>query len=330
VAEIVLGLGTSHTPMLMTDDEDLTRFPEWDVIVARLDKEGRPATFDQLLAEADPAIKEKVTVLEMEARQNRVRSGIQAIAKRCRGIELDALIIVGDDQDELFKDANRPALAIYWGETIQSAPKEEPRAPAWMEKQIKRLYEQEKPRSFPVANDLALHLITSLVDNDFDVATCASLPGVDSEGHAFAYIHEHLMDKSKPVPIVPVLLNTYYRPNQPRPARCYELGRAIRRAVEAFPGKAKVGILASGGLSHFMVDEDLDHTVIEALRNKDAETLKSLPRNKLQAGSSEILNWVTVAGAVEHLPLSWIEYIPCYRTAAGTGTGVAFAEWKAA
>ena len=40
MAEIVLGLGTSHTPMLMSDDEDLDKFPEWDVIVARLDKEG--------------------------------------------------------------------------------------------------------------------------------------------------------------------------------------------------------------------------------------------------------------------------------------------------
>ncbi len=329
MAEIVLGLGTSHTPMLMSDDEDLSKFPEWDVIVARLDIEGRPATFDQLLANADPALKDKIDLPKMQDRQNRVRAGIQSIAAKCRGADLDALIVVGDDQDELFKDANRPALAVYWGETIQSAPKEEPRAPAWMEKQIKRLYEQERPRTYPVANDLALHLITSLIDNDFDVATCAALPGVDSEGHAFAYVHEHLMDKSKPIPIVPVLLNTYYRPNQPRPARCFALGQTIRRAVEAFPGKARVGILASGGLSHFMVDEELDHMVIEAFRTKNHEVLKSIPRNKLQAGSSEILNWICVAGAVEHLPLNWVEYIPCYRTAAGTGTGITFAEWRA-
>lgn len=330
MAKIVLGLGTSHTPMLMSDDEDLMKYNEWDVIVARLDKEGRPATFDQLLAEADPALKEKVTLPEMEARQERVRAGIQSIAEKCQAGNLDALIIVGDDQDEQFRDDNRPALSVYWGETIGSAPKHEERVPPWFAKQIARLFEPEKPRDYPVHQDMALHLINTLIDNDFDVSTSASLSNSEGEGHAISYIHQHLMARERPIPIVPVLLNTYYPPNQPRPARCYALGQMIRRAVESFPGEARVGILASGGLSHFIVDEDLDHTVIEAMRTKDAETLKSLPRNKLQAGSSEILNWVTVAGAVEHLPLNWVEYIPCYRTAAGTGTGITFAEWKAA
>ena len=329
MAKIVLGLGTSHTPMLMSDDEDLLKYNEWDVIVARLDKEGRPATFDQLLAEADPALKEKVTRPEMEARQKRVRAGIETLAGKCQAADLDTLIIVGDDQDELFHDSNRPAVAVYWGETIDAAPKKETRVPPWFAKQIARLYEPERPRTYPVHQDMALHLINTLVENDFDVATASSLPSVDSEGHAIAYVHQHLMDKARPIPVVPVLLNTYYPPNQPRPARCYALGQAIRRAVEAFPGEARVGVLASGGLSHFMVDEELDHKVIEALRTKDAETLKTLPRNKLQAGSSEILNWVCVAGAVEHLPLNWVEYIPGYRTPAGTGTGITFAEWKA-
>jgi 3-O-methylgallate 3,4-dioxygenase len=55
--------------------------------------------------------------------------------------------------------------------------------------------------------------------------------------------------------------------------------------------------------------------------------LQSLPRNKLNAGSSEILNWVALAGAVEHLDLDWFEYVPGYRTPAGTGTGLSFATW---
>jgi len=316
--------------MLMSDDEDLMKYNEWDVIVARLDKEGRPATFDQLLAEADPKMKDMVALPEMEARQKRVRAGIETIAGKCQAADLDALIIVGDDQNELYKDENRPALAVYWGETIRSAPKVDMRVPDWFAKQVSRLYEPEEPHVYPVQQDLALHLINTLIDNDFDVATSSALPGVPSEGHAISYIHQHLMDKARPIPVVPVLLNTYYPPNQPRPARCFALGQTIRKAVEAFPAEARVGILASGGLSHFIVDEELDHKVIDAFRTKNHEALKALPRNKLQAGSSEILNWVTVAGAVEHLPLNWVEYIPGYRTPAGTGTGIAFAEWKAA
>jgi hypothetical protein len=38
-------------------------------------------------------------------------------------------------------------------------------------------------------------------------------------------------------------------------------------------------------------------------------------------------NWVGVAGAVEHLDLNWFEYVPDYRTPAGTGTGLSFASW---
>ena len=67
------------------------------------------------------------------------------------------------------------------------------------------------------------------------------------------------------IPIVPVALNTYFPPNQPRPRRCYDLGQAIRKAVQSAKGGARVGILASGGLSHFTVDEELDRRVLAGL-----------------------------------------------------------------
>ena len=113
----------------------------------------------------------------------------------------------------------------------------------------------------------------------------------------------------------------------PRPRRCYEFGQAVRKAAEAFAGDERIGILASGGLSHFLVDEDFDRAILRACADKDANFLRSLPRNKLNAGSSEILNWVALAGAVEHLDLGWFEYVPGYRTPAGTGTGLSFAIW---
>jgi hypothetical protein len=64
-----------------------------------------------------------------------------------------------------------------------------------------------------------------------------------------------------------------------------------------------------------------------ACADKDAGFLQNLPRNKLHAGSSEILNSVGGAGACEHLDLNWFEYVPGYRTPAGTGTGLSFASW---
>ena len=108
----------------------------------------------------------------------------------------------------------------------------------------------------------------------------------------------------------------------------FALRQALRNAVESFPGNERIGILASGGLSHFLVDEDFDRAILKACAGKDAQFLQSLPRNKLHAGSSEILNWVALAGAVERLDLDWFEYVPGYRTPAGTGTGLSFATWS--
>jgi 3-O-methylgallate 3,4-dioxygenase len=130
------------------------------------------------------------------------------------------------------------------------------------------------------------------------------------------------------VPIVPVCINTYYPPNQPTPRRCYRLGQAIREAVEAYPADIRVGIIGSGGLSHFVVDEALDRGFLDMLRRNDANAIQNLPRQLLNSGSSEIRNWICVAGAVEHLSLEWSHYEPGYRTPAGTGTGLGFAFWS--
>jgi hypothetical protein len=151
-------------------------------------------------------------------------------------------------------------------------------------------------------------------------------PGT-GEGHAFGFVHTWLMRGDAP-PVVPVFMNTYFPPNLPSPRRCYRLGQAIAEAVEAYPGDARVGIIASGGLSHFTVDEALDTTVLRALQDKDATTLQTLPPKKLQGGSSEIRNWICAAGALEALPMRWSDYQPGYRTPAGTGTGLGFALWS--
>ena len=127
------------------------------------------------------------------------------------------------------------------------------------------------------------------------------------EGHAIGFVHRRVMQDvaQKIVPIVPVCINTYYPPNQPTPRRCYKLGQAIRAAVEAYPGDLRVGIIGSGGLSHFVVDEALDRGFLDMLRRNDAAAIEDLPREKLNSGSSEIRNWIAVAGAVEHLSLEW-------------------------
>jgi len=91
-----------------------------------------------------------------------------------------------------------------------------------------------------------------------------------------------------------------------------------------------VAIVASGGLSHFVVDEELDRMVLGALEKKDAATLKSVPRERLYSAASETLNWIALGGAMQKTDLTFelLDYVPVYRTPAATGGGWAFAQWK--
>ncbi len=330
MARIVLGLGTSHTPMLLASDETLPRFLETDQKIKHRDKEGRPATYAELLEKADPKMAAMVAPAELVARQNKARAAGARVSQALADARLDSLIVVGDDQNEAYLADCRPAFAVYCGETIVNSNEQHEQyrsLPDWYFKNRQAFFEDTAPRAYPVDAKLALHLIDYLMENGFDPASSTCQRKGEGEGHAVAYVHRRVMEPDAPIPVVPVFLNTYYPPNQPRPRRCYELGQAIRRAVESFPGEARVGIIASGGLSHFLVDEEFDRAILKACVDKDADFLRNLPRNKLNAGSSEILNWVGVAGACEHLELNWFDYVPGYRTPAGTGTGMSFAVW---
>ena len=64
------------------------------------------------------------------------------------------------------------------------------------------------------------------------------------------------------------------------------------------------------------------------MQNKNEPELTSLPSARLKAGTSEIRNWIVIAGATEHLQMTPIDYAPCYRSPAGTGVGMAFAAWS--
>jgi 3-O-methylgallate 3,4-dioxygenase len=328
MAKIVLGLGSSHTPMLNGEPADWAHYVERDSTRTHIDPQGRRRTYEELLAKAPAGMREQITPQRLAQRHAEVMAAMEHLRKTIRKAALDALIVVGDDHKEVFDDANLPSMLIYHGPQIRNRrPANRPAGGApWFERATAGYYEADDGRDYPVHAPLARHIIDALVDQEFDIASADRQADGKGEGHAFAFVHKRLMNGAV-VPVVPVFLNTYYPPNQPTPGRCYRLGQAIRAAVDAFPGGARIGIIASGGLSHTCIDEDLDQQVIRALQAKDAATLAALPRHKLDDGNSEIRNWICAAGAVEHLSLDWVTYVPGYRTPAGTGTGMCFATW---
>jgi len=327
MAELVLGMATSHTPMLNAPATDWPRFIERDSRRPDLlDTDGRLTTYEAQLRHAPPDIMAQIAPERMQARHQTVQGAIARMAEYLGNAQLDALIVVGDDQDELYHRDNMPGILVYYGETIPNVPLgPDFKGPEWARRATARWFEESVPRDYPVDAALARHLIDVLIDREFDIAASDRVHDGEGEGHAIGFVHQRLMPEV--VPIVPVCINTYYPPNQPTPKRCYKLGQAIRAAVESYPGKIRVGIIGSGGLSHFVVDEALDRGIIDMLRRKDAAAIQALPREKLNSGSSEIRNWICVAGAVSHLSLEWSLYEPGYRTPAGTGTGLGFAYW---
>ena len=326
MARIVLGMGSSHTPMLNAPPTDWPRFFERDSRRDNLlDTAGHLTTYEEQLKRAPAGITAEIAPERMQTRHAAVQDAIVRLGDHLRQARLDALIVVGDDQDELYHHDNMPGLLVYYGETIRNVPLAPVAEPNWGWRASARWFEEKVPRDYPVDTRLARHLIDELIDREFDIAASDALPEGEGEGHAVGFVHKRIMQQV--VPIVPVCINTYYPPNQPTPRRCYRLGQAIRAAVESYPGDARVGIVGSGGLSHFVVDEALDRGFLDMLKRKDAAGIEGLPREKLNSGSSEIRNWICVAGAVEHLALEWSLYEPGYRTPAGTGTGLGFACW---
>ena len=107
------------------------------------------------------------------------------------------------------------------------------------------------------------------------------------------------------------------------------MGQALRRAIHSWDGDETVAVMASGGLSHFVIEEDLDQEVLEALRDGDGKALVRLPVDQFESGTSEIRNWIALAGALDGtgLRMQLVDYVPCYRSEAGTGNAMGFVQW---
>lgn len=329
MAQLVAAFASSHSVMLAAAREDWQHgFRTSDARMPYYDEGGAPLTYAQVLAQAPEDAVTLVTDDLIGQRFDDVQKSMARMREEILSADLDVLVIVGDDQYELFHDNTMPAMAIYYGRTIRNAKRKDVPPEQWyLHAQMQRL-EEHADKHYPCDPKLALYLIEGLVAQEFDITALAGLSADQHVGHAFSFIERWYLRESE-VTIVPVFLNTYNPPNPPLPRRCAALGRAIRSLIDAYPvGDLRVGICASGGLSHFRVEEDLDRGIIDAIRRKDLEHLANLDPNRLKAGSSEIRNWIVVAAAAADLDLTWCEYTPAYRTEALTGTGLGFARWS--
>jgi hypothetical protein len=318
MAEVVIGIGTSHSPQLSIRAKDWGHLLNKDETDPRLD-------YKQLLQKAKPGLEKELTPEKFRERDEACLAGIKVLGDALQKSKADVVVIFGDDQHEQFHDENMPTFAIYHGKSLPVVKDNKLRSSGW--KDAERQGWAETASEYETAPDLADHLIRSLVDAEFDIARCNKLRAEVGVGHAFSFLYRRILPGSK-LPMVPVMVNTYYPPNQPTPKRCYSFGQAVRKAIESWDSNKRVAMMASGGLSHVVIDEEIDAMTIDGLKNKKPEKLFRLPRERLWGGTSEILNWVALAGAMEDRELKYFEYVTTYRSPAATGCGMGFAYWQ--
>jgi 3-O-methylgallate 3,4-dioxygenase len=329
LAEIVLGLGTSHSPLLSVPDELWGEYAERDRRNPFLHRtsDGKHVTYEELLETADPQIKKELTADVYKRRHQANQAGIERVAEALYKADPDVLIMFGDDQNEMFSKDAMPATAVFWSDTVPYAT----RVPKDEDEPLKALYDTYGgPRrdDYPVDAELGLHLVESLSEQGQDVMHVRQFMEGKVMSHAFGFVWRRLMKGRKTIPVVPVHINTYFPPNQPTPAHCYEFGQKVRNAINDWKKGTRVAVLASGGFSHFTVDEEIDRRVIKQLEDHDADGIRNLPLERLQAGTSEIRNWLIVSGLVEDKDFKLYDYVPCYRSLAGSGCAMTFGEWS--
>ncbi len=330
MAKIVLGMASSHAPQLSMQPERWRAYGDRSRNQPEHWFEGKTYSFEELLdRRAEEHLDRECTDEKFRQRFDACQKAIAHLSVTLAKVKPDVAIILGDDQHEAFVDDNMPTIAIYHGEKVDDAPAApNNRGPGSFQDPIVGKEPSERLTQ-PVDAELAQYLIESLIASEFDITRTNQLTRHEGAiGHAFYYIYRRLMD-NKAIPSIPVMVNTYYPPNVPSAKRCYKLGRSLREAIEAWDADKTVAVFASGGLSHTVIEEELDQRVIDGLKHDDLKKLTDYPDVRFRAGTSEIKNWIALAGAMSGTGLEpkVVDYVPCYRTEAGNGCAMGMMEW---
>src|SRR5262245_23112583 len=138
-----LGLGSSHAPSMFATLDD------WPKIYETLTR-GVPQP--PRAAEETPEV--------IAAYSQRIRKNLRALREQIESYRPDAILIVGDDQNEVFSRAFEPALAIYLGESVDGSRSIGLAGHSYEDNHI----------TLPCHAPLARYLLHDLIARQFDVA----------------------------------------------------------------------------------------------------------------------------------------------------------------
>ncbi|HUY16384.1 MAG TPA: class III extradiol dioxygenase subunit beta [Acidimicrobiales bacterium] len=153
--------------------------------------------------------------------------------------------------------------------------------------------------------ELACHIAESLILDDFDLTIMNKLD-VD---HGLTVPMSLLFGQPDawPVKVIPFAVNVVEYP-QPSGKRCFQLGRALRRAIESFPEDLNVQVWGTGGMSHQLqgpragfINSDFDHAFLDSLVKDPESTAEIRHLEYLRESGSEgieMIMWLVMRGAM--------------------------------
>lgn len=185
------------------------------------------------------------------------------------------------------------------------------------------------PRPVPVVEghpELAAHLAQSLILDEFDLTLINELD-VD-HGLTVPMSLVYGSPQAWPTKVIPLAVNVVQYP-APTGKRCYDLGKAIRRAVESYPDDLKVQVWGTGGMSHQiqgaragLINQDWDARFLDLIVD-DPDTAAAIPHLEYlrETGSEgiEMVMWLIMRGALEG-PVEELHrfyHVPASNTAVG-------------
>jgi protocatechuate 4,5-dioxygenase beta chain len=176
------------------------------------------------------------------------------------------------------------------------------------------------------APELAAHIAAHVIESDFDL-TIVNKMDVD-HGLTVPLSLMFGQPHAWPCRVIPFAVNVVQYP-PPSGNRCYQLGKAIRRAIETFDEDLNVQVWGTGGMSHQLqgpraglINKEFDNAFLDALV-ADPEALAKIPRERYlrEAGSEgiELVMWLIMRGALggSVRALHRFYHVPASNTAVG-------------
>jgi protocatechuate 4,5-dioxygenase beta chain len=154
--------------------------------------------------------------------------------------------------------------------------------------------------------EFASHIAQSVIQQDFDL-TIVNRMDVD-HGLTVPLSLMFGQPKAWPCRVIPFAVNVVQYP-PPSGHRCYQLGKAIRRAIDCFDQDLKVQVWGTGGMSHQLqgpragfINRDFDQHFLDCMVD-DPEQLARISHLQYlrEAGSEgiELVMWLIMRGALD-------------------------------